>query len=247
MMQLTGCVMTDRTWWEKVESLSKSLAAVLIPVVLGGAGFLANQTLEKAKHEHDLLKQAIEVVFLKPDQMSGGGKSFESRRAVRAHWLETYNSLASVKLSNDFIALMMEQDTIADEKPLYWTGHVPVPIAKSNSTDRAASTNEDDLGHGWVAVGRLKSERYADVNFDIPAGAIAPDGTIRPAEIVRSRWSVTLRTSTANLEDRQDYSGSARGLLWGGACGKVIDSLVDPRQQTWAFVEIVPCPMTQKS
>jgi len=239
--------MTDQNWWQKVESLSKSFAAVLIPVVLVAAGCLANQTLEKAKHEHELLKQAIDVVFLKPDQMTVAGRSFESRRALRAHWLETYNSLASVKLGNDFIALMMEQDTIASEKPLYWTGNMPHPIAKSVSTDGAASTNEDELGHGWVAVGRLNSERYADVNFEIPAGAIAHDGRIKPAEVIRSRWTVTLRDSTANLEDRQGYSGSARGLLWGGVCGKVVDSLLDPRQQTWAFIEIVPCPMSQKS
>jgi hypothetical protein len=58
---------------------------------------------------------------------------------------------------------------------------------------------------------------------------------------------VSLRDSTRNLEDRQGYSGTSRGLLWGGACGKVIDALVDARTQTWAFIEIVQCPPTTKS
>ena len=55
------------------------------------------------------------------------------------------------------------------------------------------------------------------------------------------------RDSTRNLEDRKGYSGSSLGLLWGGACGKVLDSLVDARVQTWAFIEIVQCPAATKS
>ena len=103
--------MTDRDIWEKAESISKIFAAVLIPVVLGVAGLFANQTLEKSKTRDELLKQAIEVVFLsKSDQMAGADKSFESRRAHRSHWLEIYNSLSDVKLSDEFIAIMMEQD-----------------------------------------------------------------------------------------------------------------------------------------
>jgi len=107
--------MADRDIWEKGESLSKIFAAVLIPVVIGIAGLYANQALEKSKTRDELLRQAIDVVFLsKSDQMAGADKSFESRRAHRSHWLEIYNSLADVKLSNEFIAVMMEQDARAD-------------------------------------------------------------------------------------------------------------------------------------
>jgi hypothetical protein len=70
------------------------------------------------------------------------------------------------------------------------------------------------------------------------------DGTIRPYDIVRARWSVTLRSNSRNLEDRQGYTGTSLGLLWGGECAKVIDSRLDGRLQTWAFVEIVPCPLS---
>jgi len=247
--------MAERDAWEKAESLSKVFAAVLIPVVLGVAGFFANCHLEKqrlsqeqAKLDHDLLKQAIDVVFLsKTDQISGDSKSFESRRAHRSHWLETYNSLANVKLSNDFIAIVMEQDTKAAEKELYRWGNLPEMIAKSENAQGVRDTNEDDMGHGWVSVGRLNSDRYSDVNFDASARAIEPSGKIKPAEIIRARWSVSLRLNTRNLEDRQDYSGTARGLLWGGECVKVIDSLIDQRKQTWAFIEIVQCPVTARS
>ena len=73
--------MADRDIWEKGESLSKIFAAVLIPVVIGIAGLYANQALEKSKTRDELLKQAIDVVFLsKSDQMAGADKSFESRQ-----------------------------------------------------------------------------------------------------------------------------------------------------------------------
>ena len=70
-----------------------------------------------------------------------------------------------------------------------------------------------------------------------------PDGTIKPHEIIRARWSVSLRKNSRNLEDRQGYTGTSRGLLWGGECAKVIDG----RLQTWAFIEIVQCLRTTKS
>jgi hypothetical protein len=109
------------------------------------------------------------------------------------------------------------------------------------------STNEDELGHGWVAVGHLNSERYSDVNFNVPPNARERDGTIKPHEIIRARWSVTLRSNSHNLEDRQGYTRTSLGLLWGGECAKVIDSRLDGRLQTWAFIEIVQCPLTTKS
>jgi hypothetical protein len=110
--------MADRDVWEKAESLSKIFAAAAIPFLLGIATLVANQTLEKSKNREELLKQAIEVVFLsKSDQMAGADKSFESRRAHRSYWLEIYNRLADVKLSNDFIAVMMEQETLGRTGP----------------------------------------------------------------------------------------------------------------------------------
>jgi hypothetical protein len=121
-------------------------------------------------------------------------------------------------------------------------------IAKSDEAEQAAPTNESELGHGWVAVGRVNSDpqRYSDRNFDVPGQAIVPNGRLKPGEIIQSRWSVTLRTNSRNLEDRKDYSGTARGLLWGGECARVIDSSIDGRAQTWAFVEIVQCPLAKE-
>ena len=99
--------MADRDAWEKAESFSKIFAALVIPIVLGFASFYASQTLEKSKTRDELLKQAIGVVFLsKSDQMAGADKSFESRRAHRSHWLEIYNNLSDVKLSDAFIAVL---------------------------------------------------------------------------------------------------------------------------------------------
>jgi hypothetical protein len=233
--------MADRDVWEKAESFSKIFAALVIPVVLGFASFYASQALEKSKSRDELLKQAIEVVFLsKSDQMAGADKSFESRRAHRSHWLEIYNSLADVKLSDEFIAVMMEQDAkVVEGVELYTIENKPTLIPDG---EKAESTNEDELGHGWVAVGLLKSKRYSDVNFTLAPNATNPDDTIKPHEIIRARWSVSLRKNSRNLEDRQGYTGTSRGLLWGGECAKVIDSRVDGGRQTWAFIEIVQCP-----
>jgi hypothetical protein len=237
--------MADRDLWEKVESASRSFAAVGIPVVLALGGLFANQVLEKSKVKEDLLKQAIEVVFLsKAEAQAGDGKSFENRRAHRKHWLEFYNNLADVKLSSDFIAIVMEQDTLASEKEVYWTGHMPTLIPEY---ENAQDTNEDGMGHGWVNVGPLNSKHYSDVNFDVPQNGSKRDGTIKPGQVVQARWSVTLRSNNRNLEDRQGYTGTSRGLLWGGECAKVVDSVVDRRDQTWAFIEIVECPVLARS
>ena len=111
----------------------------------------------------------------------------------------------------------------------------------------AESTNEDELGHGWVAVGHLDSERYSDLNFNVPLNAKERDGTLKPHGIIRARWSLTLRSNSRNLEDRQGYTGTSLGLLWGGECAKVIDSRLDGHLQTWAFIKIVECPLTTKS
>src|SRR5438067_5379901 len=246
--QTRECVMADRDAWEKAESLSKIFAAIFIPVVLGIAGLLANQALEKSKTRDELLKQAIDVVFLsKSDVMAGADKSFESRRAHRSHWLEIYNSLSDVKLNDEFIAVMMEQDARADGTALYWSGDLPGLIPNAERTRGAESTNEDELGHGWVAVGHLDSKRYSEVNFKVLPHAMERDGTIKPHEIIRARWSVTLRSNSRNLEDRQGYTGTSLGLLWGGECAKVMDSRLDGRLQTWAFIEIVQCPLTTES
>src|SRR5436309_709336 len=141
---------------------------------------LANQTLEKSKTRDELLKQAIDVVFLsKSDVMAGADKSFESRRAHRSHWLEIYNSLSDVKLNDEFIAVMMEQDARADGTALYWSGDLPGLIPNAERTRGAESTNEDELGHGWVAVGHLDSKRYSEVNFKVLPHAMERDGTLK--------------------------------------------------------------------
>jgi hypothetical protein len=229
--------MADRDAWEKAESFSKILAAIAIPVVLAGATLIANQALERSKTKDELLKKAMDVVFLdKSDQMAGAAKSFESRRAHRSHWVEIYNSLADVKLSEDFIAIMMELDARVDGTELYTIDNRPSLIP---NIEKAQSTNEDELGHGWVAVGRPNSKRYSDSNFAVPPNAANRDGIIKPQEIIRARWSVSLRWNSRNLEDRKDYTGTSRGLLWGGECAKVIDSHVDGRLQTWAFIRRV--------
>jgi hypothetical protein len=240
--------MEGRDLWETAEKASRIFSAVLIPVVLGFAGYVANQSLAQTKAKDDLLKKATEVIFQKTDQMYGDTTSFEGRRAYRKHWLEIYNSLAESKLSDAHIAIMMEQDTLANEKELFHATNVPNMITKYDGAEPSGSTDENELGHGWVAIGRLdpRSQRYSDRNFDVSDKAFGPNGRLKPGEIIQSRWSVTLRKNARNLEDRKDYTGTSIGLLWGGECARVIDSSIDGRAQTWAFVEIVQCPLPKE-
>lgn len=244
--------MADRGRMQKYESAAKICSTAVIPVVLAVIGFFVNAQLDAHKRavEEEQLKQqmlarAIEVVFSKDkEKMFGSDMSLESRRAYRSHWVETYNAYAQVKLSDDFIALMMEQDTVAGEKEVWTINNKPQPPI--SRTETAAGTDENDLGDGWLAIGRLGSARYADRNVDV-LGAGTEDGSIKPGTIVRTRWSVSLRTNVHNVEDRINYASPVRGIVWGGQCAKVIDQMTDSRNQTWAFVDIVPCPATTKS
>jgi hypothetical protein len=235
--------MADRIPWETAERASRVFSVALIPVVLAVVGYYANQSLEQTKVKDELLKKATQVIFEKADPMIGDETSFEGRRAYRKHWVEIYNSLAEQKLSDSFIAIMMEQDTLKDEnKDLFHLTNMPGMMAKNDGTEPPGSTNENEMGHGWVAIGRLDSKRYSDRNFDVPDKALGPNGKLKPGETIQSRWSVTLRKNARNIEDRKGYTGTSRGLLWGGECVRVIDSAVDGRAQTWAFIEIVQCP-----
>src|SRR5258705_4821519 len=105
---------------------------------------------------------------------------------------------------------MMELDTRVDGTELYTLDNRPSLVS---NPERAESTKEDEVGQGWVAVGRLNSQRYSDANFTVPPQENR-DGTIKPREIIRARWSVSLRSNSRNMEDRQGYTGTSRGLLW---------------------------------
>jgi hypothetical protein len=77
--------MVDPDVWKKVESFSRIFAAACIPVILGIGGWCANQTLEKSKAKQDLLKQAIEVVFLsKSEAMSGDGNRLKTAEPIES-------------------------------------------------------------------------------------------------------------------------------------------------------------------
>src|SRR5205085_8298302 len=115
--------------------------------------------------------------------------SLESRRLYRVHWLATYNEYAKIKLNEDFVAIVMEQDTRPDGKRAI------------TAADKPAREN-DQNSDGWVAVGRFPYKRYADLNFEFPLDAVAADGTIKAGTMIRARWSVNLRENTGNTEEK---------------------------------------------
>jgi hypothetical protein len=230
--------MAERDGWEKAESVCKSAAALLIPMVIGVAGFFANGHLEGQKHalerdklDHQMWTRATEVVFFskEKEQLFGNETSLESRRLYRSHWLDTYNQYAKVKLSEDFIAAMMEQDTRASEKRV---------VKASDKPERQA----DQQGDGWVSVGRLPATRYADQNFEI-ASDVTSAGAIKPGTMIRARWSVNLRANYDNTEEHERKINPVLGLMQAGECAKVLESKAKIRGQTWAYVDVVPCPV----
>jgi hypothetical protein len=238
--------MANQHWTDTCESLSKSMAAVLVPVLLGVAGYCANGQIEKHrlaleqdKINQEMLTKAIDIVFLsrEKEQTFGVDASLERRRAFRTHWLETYNKFSKVEIKPDLIAIMMEQDTRASEKHLWRFSDKPGP--QIAMTGVAAASAKHAMGDGWVSLGRFGTKNYADLNFDILPENVAHK-TVMADTKIRARWSVSLRTSPYNMEDRQGYSSLVRGLVWGGECAKVLASL-EVHDQTWAFIDLVEC------
>src|SRR5271165_6335352 len=161
------------------------------------------------------------------EHLFGNELSLESRRLYRAHWIATYNYYAQVKLPDDFVAIIMEQDTDAVDKRII------------TADDKPARTS-DQTADGWVAVGQTRSKHHADLNFDIPENAITGGGGITPDTIIRARWSVNLRKNTLNTEAHGGLNGII-GLIEAGACAKVLKSEANIRGQTWALIDVVPC------
>lgn len=225
--------MAERDRWEKAESVCKSTAALLVPVILGIAGFFANGHLEAQKHamerekfNQQMLNKAIDVVFFSKDkeQLFGSETSLESRRLYRSHWLETYNQFASVKLSEAFVAVLMDQDTGTSNQKI-----IRALEKKRQSVDQ---------GDGWVAVGRFPSVRAADQNFRVPDSAVT-NGEIQFGTMIRARWTVNLRTTYENTEEQG--LNPVLGVIQAGECVKVLESRADVRGQTWAYVDVSPC------
>ncbi len=234
--------MPERDVWHKLESALKGLAAAMVPVILAVAGYVANdhldkqrQALEQQKLDQQMLERAVEVVFFAKDKerLFGNDASLESRRLYRAHWVETYNKYAKIKLNDDFIAIVMEQDTRPDGKRA---------ITAADKPARESDQNSD----GWVAVGRLEGKRPADLNFEIPSDAVAVDGAIKAGTMIRARWSVNLRKNTDNTEDKEHKLNPILGLMQAGQCAKVVKSVAQIRGQTWASIDVVPCSLASE-
>jgi hypothetical protein len=220
--------MEKRDLCEKLESVCKSLAIVMVPVILAVAGHVVNGHfeeqkigLQRQKLDQEMFKHAMDVVFLAKDteKIFGSDTSLEARRLYRAHWLKTYNNYAAVKISDELVALMMERDA-----------QVIGAVARS----------ENQLSQGWVAVGIFDTDRHADLNFDL----VLPEASTRLEKdmTIRARWSVPLRATTDDPNGPDSERNPEIGRLPGGRCAKVVDFRMAVRSQAWAFVEPARCP-----
>jgi hypothetical protein len=224
--------MAERDGWEKAESMCKSTAALLVPIILGIAGFFANghlesqkQVVEREKLSQQMLNKAIEVVFFakEKEQLFGAETSLEGRHLYRAHWLETYNQFAQVKLSDAFMAAVMDQDT----------GTAAYPIV------RALEKENSKFGDGWVAVGRFPAEQTSYQNFRVLDGSVKKNGEIEVGTMLRARWTVNLRKNYENPSE--GAINPVLGTIQAGECVKVLESRADVRGQTWAYIDVTPC------
>jgi hypothetical protein len=190
------------------------------------------QDLEREKFRLEMWKKATDVVFFtkEKEQLFGHEMSLESRRLYRNHWLETYNEFANIKLSKAFTSAVMEQDAASADTHIVKPGDNP-----------AREAGEE--GDGWVAVGRLPSKSYGDLNFEVPEEALAStDGTIKPGTVIHARWSVNLR-KTHDSVDQGKGKNPVLGIMQAGECATVVRSKAKIRGHTWAYVDVVPCPM----
>src|SRR6266540_3166698 len=237
--------MADRDWWEKIESLLKGLGVVGIPAVLTVAGYIANghladqkDLLERDKLAQEMLTHAIEVVFKKSDEhVFGHDPTQEGRRAYRAHWVETYNAYAKVKISESFMAIVMEQEALPDGKEVI------------TAVNKLRQPNAD--GDGWAAVGRIfntfsaHDPDNAHLNFELLSkDAINKDNTVKAGTMVRARWRVNLRENPDSME-QHGPDDKKPNLMAAGECAKVLRSRANIRGQTWARLDVVECPQTQ--
>lgn len=98
---------------------------------------------------------------------------------------------------------------------------------ESIATDPAVLAG--NLAEGFVAVGRLGTDRYADQNFDILGAAGLPV----PGAVLRARWQVNLRT---NLNNTESGNNPVVRTIQPGECVRVKEEGKEIRGQTWAKV-----------
>lgn len=213
------------------ESLAKSLAIIAVPIIVAVAGSAANRhfeeqriLLERQRVDQDVLKQAMEVIFLGGEKL-GADASLEVRRLYRAHWIKTYNqyaeTYAKVGISDDLVAAIMDRD-------------LPAP------TDSKSKT-----AGGWVAVGLFSTGRQQDLNFDV----LEPKGYewLKKDMIIRARWSVPIRLNTDHPDaPSESFLNPEIGRMPGGSCAKVVEYNSFVRGQAWAKINQLECPSEQE-
>jgi hypothetical protein len=227
--------METRDFWEKFESVSKSLSIGLIPLVLGVAGYFVNgnleaqkSVLERQKLDQQVFEEATKVIFSGEEKLPEN-TPLEARRLYRAHWIKTYNEYArkyaAIGISDDLVAAVMEREA----RP------TAITAASDNSKSTTVSTSVSDGPQGWVAVGLFRTERQQDLNFDV----VAPKGRegLENGMVILARWSVPIRLTTAYPAANPEI-----GRLEGGQCAKVVNFNNQVRGQAWAEIQVVQCP-----
>jgi hypothetical protein len=219
--------MESRDFVEQFERVCKSLAVVMVPVILALTGHAVNGHIESQKLavqqqqvDQGVLKEAMNVIFRATDaeKLFGRTASIEARRLYRAHWLKVYNEHGKVEIPDEFVAAVMEQ--------------AAYELASAPSAEKES---------GWVLVG-VFDKRQGDLNFDLPTGKTR----LEKGMIIRARWSVPLRKNFDEAYGGDSGPNPAVYRLAGNQCATVIEVEDDVRRQAWAKVEASACKPEQQ-
>lgn len=225
-----------------IEKCAMPAALALGGWLVSGALDRDKLALEREKADQAILTRAMSVLFDKTseERLWGAQVSPEERRVFRAHWIATYNHYARVRLEESAIGVLMEAG-IEHGAEVVTLARRPDTIAADPAPKPAGTAQPapSPRGDGWVSVGRPNTARYADLNFDLLAGAkFNSDGSVPPGSLMVARWSVNLRDNT---DVTSGVTNKARGILGAGQCVQVLETQQNVRGATWAFITLDGC------
>lgn len=192
-----------------IDQISKLVDIVFKGVaatVIAAAGLY----LTKEKNSQDAIRQCDAVYSTLVDYASK--TVFDER--IRAHLsfrISNYNRMCQPALNEDQIQGIMNM--------LILTAQQPSP--------------PDGPLSGWVALSRIPSKQYSDVNFDNASGRAG----FSVNDTIKSRWTVNVRQKNTPVS-RGD--NPVLGVLDAGSCSR-IEERATGQLNEWARISQVPC------
>lgn len=213
---------------EKLKTFAEA-ADLLIKIGLVIAAFLfvdeAQKLRDIQKQQADLLKTQAEHTRLLAEAQSMGRKDDHELTKMIIDLLLKQDKAC---LSEDQMVLVSFLSEMNDQYNRVKLGDRMIgAIGKSVGRDY----------DGFVALGRPLGSSVT--NFTLVTGSMGNDGGVTDGSVLRSKWSVYLRTNTTNTEEG---TNPIIGLIGERQCIRTLEAAPNVRGQTWARVQLVSCP-----